>query len=331
MNTHTIILYLVSLLPVLLFILVLLWLDSFSLIKKRYFLSAFMWGGVSVVIAYFFSGYVGVIIPIKLLVAPIFEESLKGLLVLFLIKSQRSVFFIDALLYGVATGAGFAFFENILYINQIPDMIIGTALMRGLGTAVMHCGAVASTAAILSWVTFRTHHTLRYYPLALIPAIALHALYNSLILPPFLSLIVIVVGVMVWVVALIFHNEKSIGNWLDMEMFSEIELLGAMQRGEFANSRAGQYMMTIRKQFAPEKFLDMYCYVKIYLEMSILSKRNMMLAEAGLEIPPDDDTERKIKEFYALKKLIGKTGEAALSPIIKEDRLLKWKIGMIKS
>ncbi len=319
-------LYIVSLLPVIIFILALIWLDSFSLLKKRYLILAFFWGGICVVISYFCGGWISKFIPIKLLVAPIFEEFLKGLFVLFLIKSNRSAFFIDALIYGVAVGAGFAFFENIKYVSSLSDMSLGTAIIRGVGTAIMHCGAVAGTAAILSWTSLRTHHTLRYYILALIPAMILHSLYNALLLPPYLSLVIIVVGVTMWIIILIFHNENSIGKWLEVEMVSEVELLKIMQKGEFTDSRMGKYMMTIREQFSPEIFLDMYCYIRVYLELSLLCKRNMMLAEVGMNIPKDDTINQKIKEFKALKKQIGKTGELALAPIIKQDRLLKWKI-----
>lgn len=329
---HTLLLYTVSLLPVMLFILALVWLDSFSLMKKRYLAGAFAWGGISVVAAYLWSQPVTQTLYVpSLLAAPIFEEVFKGLFVLMLIKTQRSVFFIDSLLYGAATGAGFAFFENLEYIHFIPNMTVGTAVVRGLGTAVMHCGTVAGTAAMLNWGTLRTHHTLRFYLPALLPGIALHTLYNSLIMPPFLSLLVVVVGVFAWIIALIFHNEKSIGRWLDMEMFSEVELLGAMQKGMFSHSRAGQYILSVRRQFSAERFLDMYCYVRLYLELSILSKRNLMLAEVGIEPPVDDETEGKLTEFYALRKQIGRTGESALTPIVKQDRLLRWKLEAVKS
>jgi len=318
--------YAVSLLPVILFVGVLMWLDSFAIVRKRYLFWAFVWGQLCVPLAVALNVWLGRNMLPGLLAAPIGEEFLKGLGVLLLIRSRRAVFCIDAILYGAATGAGFAFIENIVYIQHIPDMMVGTAVMRGVATALMHCGAAGGTAAILSWLMLRTNHAARFYPLAILPAIILHTLYNALLVPPYLALLIAVAVITAWFILLILHNESGIGKWMEVELFSEVELLGAMRRGAFAGSRAGQYMLAMKERFAPERFLDMYCYVQIYLELSILSKRNLMLAEAGMEIPHNPETAGKVREFITLRKQIGKAGELALAPIVKQDRLLKWKL-----
>jgi RsiW-degrading membrane proteinase PrsW (M82 family) len=328
---HSFLLYLVSLLPVVVFILVLLWLDSFSLVKRSCLCGAFLWGCIVAFLAGYVNRWMSGVIPIELFVAPIGEEFLKGLGVLFLIKTRRAAFFIDAVLYGATIGAGFAFIENIGYVYWIPDMTFGTAVMRGFGTAVMHCGAVGGTAAILHWFSMRTRHTLRYYLPMLIPAMMLHSFYNSFLLPPALALLWVLPGVTIWIAALIQFNENSIGKWLDMEINAEVRLLAAMQKGEFTQSRAGAYLLSVRRHFSPEIFLDAYCYVKIYLELSLLSKRNLMLAEVGVEVPATDDVSRKVLEFDALRKRIGKTGELALAPLVKKDRLFKWKLSKFQS
>ncbi|MDR1980712.1 MAG: PrsW family intramembrane metalloprotease [Tannerellaceae bacterium] len=327
---YTVIVYFAAFLPVLLFLAMLVWLDSFALVNKRCLTGAFLWGVVSTAIAAYGSEGMAHLLRERLFVAPVFEELLKGLGVLYLIERQRAAFFIDAVLYGVAVGAGFAVAENILYIWTFADMTLGTAVMRGIGTAIMHCGAVAGTAAILSWFSLRSKRgVLRYYLIALLPAIALHSLYNSLILPPALALIAVLFGVAAWIIALIICNEKTIGKWLDVEVDTEVQLLTAMQKGEFTQSRAGVYLLSLREHFAAETFVDMYCYLKLYLELSLASKRNMMLAEAGIDIPEEDDLARKLTEFNALKRQIGKTGEIALAPLVKRDRLFEWKVSKL--
>lgn len=327
---HQIMLYLLSLLPVMLFMGALIGLDSFSLVKWSTLTLSVFWGCLCVVFALYLNPLMMQLFSSRLIAPPVTEEFLKGLGVLFIVKTRRSAFFIDAVLYGVGVGVGFAFAENIFYINHRPDMLLGTALMRGMGTAVMHCGAVAGTAAILNWFSFRTNHSLRYYPLALLSAIILHTLYNALLLPYYLTLIIVVFGVSLWILLLIFYNEKTIGKWLDMEMTEEVKLLRSMQEGGFSQSPPGLYLLSVRERFSAEKFLDMYCYIRIYLELSLLSKRNLMLAEAGLDIPEEKETQDKIAEFFELKKQIGKTGELILAPIVKQDKLLKWKIQRVK-
>ncbi len=322
--------YLVSLLPPLLLVALLVWLDSFALVKKWLLLTCFIWGIVVTYMAVFFNVSITRLMPsISLVVAPVVEETLKGLLLVLIIRRRWAMFFIDAAIYGVAVGAGFAVSENISYLGAFPDMLFGTALMRGMGTAIMHCGAVASTAVILNWFMTRKGHTGRYFFLALLPGILLHTIYNSLIIPPMMVLPVICLGVTSLIGILFMSNEKSIAKWLDDELAAEVKLLSAMQKGMFSQTKAGQYLMTVKEKFAPDRFMDMYCYVRLYLELSIAAKRNMMLSEAGFPVPDDPDTMSKIKEFNILKKNIGKTAWIVLAPIVKQDKI-DWKIKVLR-
>ncbi len=310
-------LYLVSLLPPLLLIALLFWLDSFSLVGKSTLLLCFVWGILSALIA---GSLNGLFTGAQLVAPPIIEETIKGLGVLWLVRMRRSAFFIDSALYGVTVGAGFAFLENIGYLAAYPDMLLGTALLRGMGTAIMHCGAVASTAVLLCHVMQRRGHAVRWYPLALLPAIGLHVFYNSLILPPMLALPLVCLGVTVLLGLLFLSNEKSIGNWMERELAWEVSMLSAMRRGEFAASRTGEYLLSARERFEPETFMDIYCCLRTYLELSVCAKRNMMLAEAGLAAP-DDDSRALVAEFRHTYRAIGHAGRSVLTPLIRRDKL----------
>src|SRR5574344_383660 len=326
-------LYLIALLPPILFILVLLWLDSFSLVKKGVLLSSFGFGIISVPISFFIIKGFAIIAPNAGIIGdPIIEEIIKGTWILVLLKHRRCAFFIDAALYGAAIGAGFSFLENILYIYFNPDIVVGTALVRGLGTAIMHCGGVISTAVIMSWIANKKKSPYAFFPLALIPAMMLHILYNlnnvaaHPLLSPMLLLFVTLLTVSIWTIVLFSYNEKSIGNWIEDELSSEVKMLAAMKNGTFSNSKAGQFMMSVKEQFKPECFFDMFCYVRLYYELSLASKTNMMRAEAGFPVIKTKDDADKVNEFYILRKRIGKTAVIALSPIINSDQLASWKI-----
>lgn len=318
-------LYFISILPPLLFILILMWLDSFSLVRKNILMWSFLMGMIAVPLCY---------IIIKMftddsteeMAAPVIEEMLKGLGILLLVKMRRCAFFIDAALYGAAIGAGFSFIENIVYIFYNSDMMIGTAIVRGIGTAIMHCGCVISTAVIISWLANRKKETILYFIPAMIPAALLHTIYNSLTLPPMLLLLATIFAVSIWTVILFVYNEKSIGKWMEKELFAEVSMLAALKQGKFSDSKAGQYMISVKEQFAPECFFDMLCYVRLYYELSLICKANMIKAEAGFPIIKDKDTSDKVIEFNTLKKRIGKTAQFTLSPIVKPNRLTDWKI-----
>ncbi|MGL5271953.1 MAG: PrsW family glutamic-type intramembrane protease, partial [Phocaeicola sp.] len=164
------------------------------MVKKSFLTFSIAWGVLATSIAGFALAYM----PDELFTAPVFEELIKGIGVLLLVRFKKSVFFIDSAIYGAAVGAGFALSENIHYIAAIPHMSVGIAMIRGLATAIMHCGAVASTAVLLNWFYGSRKWCVRVYFIALIPAVLLHALYNSLIMPPVLSLPVVLFGVIGW-------------------------------------------------------------------------------------------------------------------------------------
>lgn len=328
--THTVLLFLSTLVPIFLFLLILIWMDSFTLIKKSYLLLVFTWGIACALMIYLTYPIIEKFFPVGFFFAPIVEELMKGLAALWMIKTKRSAFFIDALIYGAAIGAGFSAFENIVYVVHDPEMTVGTALIRGIITAIMHCGAVASTSAILSWFLLRKKQVIRFYPVALLPAIALHILNNSLVLSPYFMLPLMLFGVTGLMIVLILYNERGINRWMNLEIDSEINQLVEMKKGNFTHSKAGEYMLSIQQKFNKEVFFDMYCYVHLYWELSLMAKRNLILQDMEMEIPKDDEIDEKIDEFWILRKRIGKTGEMALAPIIQIDRKFYWKLELLK-
>ena len=73
--------------------------------------------------------------------SPIVEETLKGLVIVGLIRAHRIGFLVDAAIFGFAVGTGFALVENVYFLEIVKDAGIGTWIVRGFGTAIMHGGA----------------------------------------------------------------------------------------------------------------------------------------------------------------------------------------------
>lgn len=60
------------------------------------------------------------------------------------------------------------------------------------------------------------------------------------------------------------------------------------------------------------------------------------MREVGIEPPPPTDSEKQeiqaiIKEFYTLRKRIGRTGVIALDPIVHVDSKNDWTIESMKN
>src|SRR3954462_3733005 len=108
---------LVALLPVVVFLAALLWLDSYKLLAPSSVVAVIAAGAAMAAVSYPVNAGLLARLNIDLLgfsryVSPITEEVLKALLVVALVRMHRIGFFVDAAIYGFAVGAGFALAEN---------------------------------------------------------------------------------------------------------------------------------------------------------------------------------------------------------------------------
>ena len=313
--------FLLATVPIYLYLGVLVLMDCFSLLRRDRVLMAMGLGMLAC----------GVTVGVALLVGdhpliPALEEVLKGLVVLWLVRSRKAVFAIDAVLYGAAVGGGFGLLENIIFSYLNSDMTVWVALFRGMGTAIMHMGL---TGMLGVWLV-SGNALLRFVP-ALLPSIGLHYLFNMFLINPILLLFIDLLCFTAIFAILFDKNVTAIHKWLDNTFVSDVQLLAAMRRGQFTQTPSGRYLLSVREQFKPEVFMDMYCYVMVYLELSIIAKRNLLLAEAGLSTPqslpenqpqgsqpqPQEEKVQALRaEFKALRKRIGKTGQIALAPLV---------------
>jgi RsiW-degrading membrane proteinase PrsW (M82 family) len=134
-----------------------LWLDRFEAEPRRYLIVAFLWGALvaSLLAALFNTGAMLVIqaatdpasamATTATVVAPVVEESLKGLIVLLIWRLRRREFdgIVDGMVYAGIAAAGFAFTENIQYLGQAyaaggQEMVAATFVGRGVMSPFAH-------------------------------------------------------------------------------------------------------------------------------------------------------------------------------------------------
>ncbi|MDD2559573.1 MAG: PrsW family glutamic-type intramembrane protease [Bacteroidales bacterium] len=325
---------LISTLPVFLFLLFLFLLDSFKLVNKLWLLIAVLWGVFSAGLAYLLNTYLIEITDLDFdqyarYLAPIPEEIIKSLFVFWLILGKKAGFMIDAAIYGFAVGAGFALIENSLYLYNETEAGLLVAIIRGFGTAFMHGGCTALIAMILINAKHRNAYFLLNIFIAFAAAYFVHSAFNHFYIQPLLQTLGIVLFLPLVFVFIFNRNEKQLHNWLEMEFSSEMELLQAMKKGQLSQTRTGEYLAQLKSRFRGETILDMYCYIQLYLELSIRAKRNLMLKENGLPPVFEQDMSEKMNELQNIKKQIGKVGEMALAPLIRLNYRDLWKLNSL--
>jgi protease PrsW len=324
-----------SLLPVLLFLASLFLFDSFKLVSRKSLLLCLLWGVIAAWLAYHMNGWLVGQLALDSSIfsrylAPLTEELLKSVLLLVLVFRQRIGFSIDAAIYGFAAGTGFALAENIAYLNFLsPDATLVVWMIRGFGTAIMHGGATALFAMLLIGGIQRE----KPFLLSLIPALVLaylvHSGFNHFFLNPYLQ-VALIVTVLPALFYIIFQQSTHVlQQWLEIEFSNEVEMLSMIRRGEFSGTKAGNYLVELKKHFSPEMILDLYCYLSLYLELSVKAKRNLMLKENGFPIIRENDIADKLTELRLLRKAIGKIGELALQPLVRMKHRELWKLNQL--
>lgn len=322
----------VALLPVLLFLAALRLLDSFKLVPLRMVVGTLAAGGAAAGISYFVNTFVLRHFPehqeqYLRLAAPLVEELAKSGYWIILISTSRVAFMVDSAICGFGIGAGFAVVENLFFLQALSGRALGLWLLRGFGTAVMH-GGVAAIGALVSVYLFerRQWRGVRQFAPGLMAAILLHSVFNQGLLSPEESTVVVVFGLPM-IFALVFYiSEESLRRWMSGKLDQDIEMLAMIASGEFQHTPQGAYLMSLNDAFPAEVRGDMLTLLHLTIELSARAKGDLMLREAGIELPPDPDLESSFKELRYLEKSIGPTGMLAVRPLLKQTPRDLWEM-----
>lgn len=323
-------------LPVVLFLGCLFLLDSFKLVKIRLLILCLVWGILSAGLSYLVNSIVSENFNIGFdafsrWVAPFIEELLKVMLIFFLLSRKQIGFMIDAAIYGFAIGAGFALAENMYYIISLGEQFdIALSIVRGFGTAIMHGGTVAVFSMLLIEEMQRTNKLFSSALPGLIIAIVLHSAFNQFMLNPLLQALLIITVLPVAFYIVFARSTKNLQQWLELEFSNEVEMLRMIRVGRFTETKSGKYLASLKNHFSPEIVVDMYCFISLYIELSIKAKRNLMLKETGFDIIIEEDIAGKLTELRHVRKNIGKAGEMALLPLVRISYRELWKLNQLK-
>jgi RsiW-degrading membrane proteinase PrsW (M82 family) len=116
-------------------------------------------------------------------IAPIIEEILKGLILLYLIRQPAFKYFLDGAIYGFAAGIGFAIFENFEYVLGHPSIAFTLAISRVLSTNLVHATGSALIGIALGLARFDRSALYRglYLLGGLGLAIGIHSGFNNMV------------------------------------------------------------------------------------------------------------------------------------------------------
>lgn len=328
---------LLGLLPVSCFLGALVYLDSYKLVAMRWILGTIGLGCIAGILSYPLNVGARELLDIEFLtltryVAPFIEEALKGLIIVALIRRNRIGFPVDAAIFGFAIGAGFAIFENLYYLQAVPDMRLGTWIVRGFGTAIMHGGATA-ILAIASHTLMGQHPTkgmLMLLP-GFVVAVVAHSVYNHFFLMPIVNTLIVFASLPVLFTIVFQQSEKAISEWLGMSFDADAELVELINSGDFSTSKIGLYLQSLTERFEGPVVVDMLCYLRLHKELAMRAKGLLMMREQGFMDKPGEETKAKLEELRFLVSSVGPTGLLAIKPFLRMSRKDLWQFYMLSS
>ena len=335
MTTDFLIHALLGLLPVCCFLAALMYLDSYKLVPIRLVIITIVLGCGGAVLSYPINvagiEWLGLdFIHYTRYIAPFVEEALKASIIIVLLRTNRIGFLVDAAILGFAVGAGFAIFENMYYLQILPDMQMGTWIVRGFGTAIMHGGATA-IFAILAHAMVGQYSA--YGAIAMLPgffvASIVHSVFNHFFLAPVLNTMVVLVCLPILLIVVFDRSERSVSDWLGMGFDADTELLELINSGEFSTSKVGMYLHSLKEKFEGPIVVDLLCYLRLHTELSIRAKGLLMMRESGFVSKTGEDTKAKLEELKYLESSIGPTGKLAIKPFMQMSQKDLWQFYML--
>lgn len=334
-DTGVLIRGLIGLFPVLCFLVTLLALDSYKLVRIRLVITVIGLGGITAGVCYLLNGAVIDALQVDFityarLIGPLVEESVKAMVVIGLVRTHRVGFLVDAAILGFAVGAGFAMIENLYYLRSLADAHVAVWIVRGFGTALLH-GGVQSIFAVmlLAFTDRRGRMDLTGVLIPLLGAGALHAAFNQFAMPPIYQTMLVLLVLPPLMMLVFARSERAVEGWLGSGFDADRELLELLDSGNFSDSPHGRFLHALRDHFDGMVVADMICYLRLHVELALRAKGVLMMRENGIEVVVDDSTREKFDEMRYLERSMGPTALRAIRPLLHISRRDLWQLYML--
>jgi len=336
MMLETVFKAIIALLPVIVLVNVLFRLDSHRLLGTHFMVRVFLAGCLSALVCAWINAFAIEHIALDFsrytrYVAPLIEETVKASVIVYLFRTNRIGFLIDAGILGFTIGAGFSLIENMYYLHLASDAHYGVWMVRGFGTAIMHGGATALFAIVAETMTERhlKMNPLLYIP-GLIVAFLLHTIFNHFPISPVLSTVVTLLILPTILLLLFERNEATIHNFLELDFASHKRLLKQIEHGEYTGCEAGRFLKDMQNKLAAPVAEEMLQYFRLHTEL-VLSAESILLArEQHIDVEVGTDIQRRLQKMHVLEKHIGRAGLRALRPHLQFTAKDMWEVHLLE-
>lgn len=323
--------------PVLLYLAGLLYIDSFKLVRVTTIIGVLLMGMIAALLSYFFSGIVIDALHLDFptyskFYAPVVEEGLKALAIVWLFNRNRIGFMVDAAILGLAVGAGFSVLENVYYAYVFPEASVGVWIIRGFGTALMHGGVTAVFAVAAQTLRERHAHTgiWGFLP-GFLAAVSIHSIFNQFIDYPAYSAAVTILALPLALLFLFDKSEHKVHDWLVHDYESHEHLLEDIESGKFAQSEAGRFINALAGRYSKSVVADIFAYIKLHTQLVLRAEKLLLAKESGATAEAANPAAEDFKRLHFLEKKIGRTAMLTVWPHLQFTRQELWELHQLEA
>ena len=243
--------------------------------------------------------------------APLVEEILKSLLLLYLVRRIDFTYFVDGAIYGFAAGIGFAIIENFSYISAAQNAALGVAISRVISTNLVHATASAVVGIGLGLARYeRGWKRLAFGLGGYLIAILLHSFYNNMVTRVsggivLLFAVAVGAGGAVFIILSIRRGLKEEKRWIE-------EKLGDADRVTVQEAAVVQRMDTLQKvlaplaaRFGPKKAEQIEKLLLAQARLGILRKTAEKLPDPKMRKGVEDQITKLQQEMDQARRSIG--------------------------
>lgn len=233
-------------------------------------------------------------------VAPIVEEVLKSLILIYIVTRADFNFVVDGALYGFGVGIGFAIIENVEYVNRNPEAAVLIAVARVFSTNLIHAtgsGLIGTALAnrrgdksVRAWLIIAVGYVF---------SIVFHGLFNSMVSDGTAIVFAIAYGIVgIGLIYFVIRRGMTVQKQWVSEKLTIADRASKEDTRAVANIESlDETLIPLRKRFGDEKAELVKELISIQAEIGI--KRKLLES--------DSQEKRKTEVNEIIEKLVEQT------------------------
>ena len=267
-----------------------------------------------------------------ILVAPIVEEILKSLILVYLARRPDFAYFVDGAIYGFAAGIGFSVLENLWYMAQPQAAGQGIMLVvsRSFSTCLMHGSASALVGVSIG--RFRYGHggaRLLSTILGWAAAMVLHSIFNRVVQfweGPALLLGVVGLGVggMVLIALFIRWGLAEEKKWIEETLGAELGVTGGEKALVMELHDLEALLRPVKRSFGKEKATLVEQFLLKQAQLGIKQKSLEMTTSPQLRGQVQSQIDDLQTEIDQIRRQVGVYCMTYVRSIIPLEQVVEW-------